>query len=103
MFDQAGIVLDRTAGDSHTIAASSNETIGLPTKLRKHRLIYTAGDDANRLYEVVSGAVMLYRILDDGRRQVVEVVFPGGIFGLAAGETHQACAETLMPSVVRSF
>jgi CRP/FNR family transcriptional regulator len=45
---------------------------------------------------------MVYRILDDGRRQLVEVVFPGGICGLAAGNVHESSCETLMPSVLRS-
>jgi CRP-like cAMP-binding protein len=46
---------------------------------------------------------MVYRLLDDGRRQVVEVVFPGNICGLAKGEEHEFCGETLMPTVLRSF
>lgn len=72
-------------------------------KLDKHRAVFRAGDDAERFFEVESGAVMVYRILDDGRRQVVEVVFPGGICGLDAGEFHESTCETLMPSVLRSY
>lgn len=71
-------------------------------KLPKHRAVFHAGDEADRFFEVESGAVMVYRILDDGRRQVVEVVFPGGICGLANGECHDSSCETLMPTVLRS-
>jgi CRP/FNR family transcriptional regulator len=71
-------------------------------KLGKHRSIFLAGDEAERFFEVESGAVMLYRILDDGRRQLVEIVFPGGICGLTGGDTYESSCETLMPSVLRS-
>lgn len=72
-------------------------------KLDKHRTVFLAGDEADRFFEVESGAVMVYRLLDDGRRQVVEVVFPGNICGLAKGDEHEFCCETLMPSVLRSY
>lgn len=72
-------------------------------KLPKHYAVFRAGDDAERFYEVESGAVMLYRFLDDGRRQVVEVVFPGGVCGLVGGDNHESSCETLMPSVLRAF
>jgi CRP/FNR family transcriptional regulator len=83
--------------------AAGADALGLRVKHDKHRAVFMAGDDADRFFEVESGAVMLYRILDDGRRQVVEIVFPGGVCGLAAGSMHESCCETLMPSVLRSY
>ena len=77
--------------------------LGVQLKLGKHRAVFLAGDDAERFFEVESGAVMLYRILDDGRRQLVEVVFPGGFCGLSSGASYESCGETLMPSVLRSY
>jgi CRP-like cAMP-binding protein len=84
-------------------ASVSNAVPGSQLKLGKHRSVFLAGDDAERFFEVESGAVMLYRILDDGRRQLVEVVFPRGICGLSSGTTYESCCETLMPSVLRSY
>lgn len=101
MYGQTALAIDRSAP---RLAATASTTVGgAPMKLPKHRSLYIAGDEADRLFEVESGAVMLYRILDDGRRQVVEIVFPGGICGLSAGALYESCCETLMPSVVRSF
>jgi CRP/FNR family transcriptional regulator len=71
-------------------------------KLAKHRAVFHAGDEAERFFEVESGAVMVYRILDDGRRQVVEIVFPGGICGFAGGASYDFSCETLMPTILRS-
>ncbi|ASP36447.1 Crp/Fnr family transcriptional regulator [Labrenzia sp. VG12] len=60
-----------------------------------HSVIYYEGDTARRLYELASGSVMLFKLLPDGRRQVVEVLQPGDIFGLAGGDEYDCTAETL--------
>jgi CRP/FNR family transcriptional regulator len=96
MFGHAAVSIERTN-------TASMPNAGLQLKLAKHATAFRAGDEAERFFEVESGAVMVYRILDDGRRQVVEVVFPGGICGLAGGEYHESSCEALMPSVLRSF
>jgi CRP/FNR family transcriptional regulator, anaerobic regulatory protein len=83
-------------------SVQTTSAVGSQLKLDKHRSVFRAGDDAERFFVVESGAVMVYRILDDGRRQLVEVVFPGGICGLAAGDVHESSCETLTPTVLRS-
>jgi CRP/FNR family transcriptional regulator len=103
MFAQTALSTDRNTNLRAASAMAAYPVSGSTLKLAKHRSVYRAGDDAERLFEVESGAVMLYRILNDGRRQVVEVVFPGGMCGLTSGEAHQTCAETLVPSVLRSY
>jgi CRP/FNR family transcriptional regulator, anaerobic regulatory protein len=103
MFGTAAVAIDHRSAQPPMSFAAQSSRPGTQLRLGKHRSAYLAGDDADRLFEVESGAVMLYRILDDGRRQVVEVVFPGGICGLASGDTYASCCETLMPSVLRSF
>ena len=68
-----------------------------------HDVIYFEGDDARSLYEVVSGAAMLYKLLPDGRRQVVEVLGPGDLFGFDMDAHHDCSAETLVPTTVMIF
>ncbi len=68
-----------------------------------HAVIYYEGDPARRLYELVKGSVMLYKLLPDGRRQVVEVLRPGDIFGLAGGEENDCTAETLTDAEVQEI
>lgn len=101
MYGQTALAIDRSA--PRLAAPASAIVSGAQMKLPKHRSLYLAGDEADRLFEVESGAAMLYRILDDGRRQVVEIVFPGGVCGLSTGALYESSCETLMPSVVRSF
>ncbi|MEM9630305.1 MAG: cyclic nucleotide-binding domain-containing protein [Pseudomonadota bacterium] len=68
-----------------------------------HAVIYYEGDPTKRLYELVSGSVMLYKLLPDGRRQVVEVLRPGDIFGLSGSDEHDCTAETLTETEVQEI
>ncbi len=66
-----------------------------------HDSIFYEGDSADRVYELLEGAVMLFKLLPDGRRQVVEIVSPGALFGVVFGRLYDCNAETLTPCVVR--
>ena len=102
MFEQASAPIE--SGSRHpSFAQAAIGELGIRFKLPKNRAVFRAGDDADRFFEIVSGAVMIYRILDDGRRQVVEFAFPGAICGMTASEQHESCCDTLMPTVLRSF
>lgn len=68
-----------------------------------HAVIYYEGDPAKRLYELVSGSVMLYKLLPDGRRQVVEVLRPGDLFGFSGMEENDCTAETLTDAQVNEI
>ncbi len=76
---------------------------GKSTEYDTHAVVYYEGDPAKRLYELVRGSVMLYKLLPDGRRQVVEVLRPGDIFGLSNSDEYDCTAETLTESVVQEI
>jgi CRP/FNR family transcriptional regulator, nitrogen fixation regulation protein len=57
--------------------------------------IYGEGEAAEYLYKVVSGAVRVYRVLSDGRRQVSAFYLPGDVFGLELGSEHAGSAEAV--------
>jgi len=69
--------------------------------------IFGEGERTDSVYKVISGAVRTYRILSDGRRQIVAFYLPGDIFGLEAGEEHMHSADavgnTVLLSVKRSL
>lgn len=80
-------------------------TYGTRSKLlrfHEHEVVFYEGDPADRFYEVVDGRVMLYKLLPDGRRQVVEVLGPGTLFGVTGNGIYDCNAETLTPVQVRS-
>ncbi|MGZ2476469.1 hypothetical protein ACVI1N_004824 [Sinorhizobium medicae] len=65
------------------------------------REIYAQGDLSDKCYQVSTGAVRVYRLLSDGRRQVVSFHLPGEMFGFEAGPGQEAllypacCAPSL--------
>ena len=71
--------------------------------LEAHDVIYYEGDSAKRIYELASGTVMMFKLLPDGRRQVVEVLRPGDIFGLSNADEYDCTAETLTSSEVHEI
>jgi CRP/FNR family transcriptional regulator len=60
-------------------------------------------DPARRIYEVLEGVVMLYKLLPDGRRQVVELVSAGDLFGVSAQQVYDCAAETLTPTTIIAY
>lgn len=68
---------------------------------REHDLIFAEGDPANRRFEVVDGAVMLFKVLPDGRRQLVELLGAGDMFGLTCEGDFNCSAETLVSTRIK--
>lgn len=69
-------------------------------RVSAHTTLLHEGDAARRIMEVVEGAVMLTKLLPDGRRQVVELLGPGDVFGLAHGDAYACTAETLTSATI---
>lgn len=69
-------------------------------RIAAHVTVLHEGDTARRIMEVVEGAVMLTKLLPDGRRQVVELLGPGDVFGLASCDVYACSAETLTAAVI---
>lgn len=93
--------------DFHPAAAittvSSNGLSG-PATLSIHgagETIYAQGDRASGLYEIKFGAVRIYRLLCDGRRQIVAFHFAGETFGFEAEGVHGFFAEAIAETGIR--
>jgi CRP/FNR family transcriptional regulator len=52
---------------------------------------------------VIAGVVMLYKLLPDGRRQIVEVLGDGDVFGFSPAPVRNCTAETLAVTRCTSF
>lgn len=65
--------------------------------------IYGQGEKAGALYQVAFGAVRLYRLLADGRRQISAFYVAGEVFGFEADSCHHFFAEAICNSGVRIF
>ena len=76
---------------------------GQRIRFTQHALVFLEGDPADRIFQVVDGAVMLYKLLPDGRRQVVELLGSGDVFGLSSKPVFDSSAETLTAALVTAY
>jgi CRP/FNR family nitrogen fixation transcriptional regulator len=67
------------------------------------REIYAEGDSIDKCYQVAAGAVRVYRLLADGRRQVVSFHLAGEMFGFEAGGKHRFFAEAITETRLAVF
>jgi CRP/FNR family transcriptional regulator, nitrogen fixation regulation protein len=77
------------------------DIMGAPMSFSRNTEIYGEKEPAGYLYKVVRGCVRTYKIFDDGRRQIGGFYFPGDMFGLEHGESHQFSAEAIDNCVVQ--
>ena len=65
--------------------------------------LFHEGDEAVRIFRVVSGVLRLTRVMEDGRRQVIAFGYPGDIVGYPSGDQHHTDCNALAPSTVVSY
>lgn len=70
---------------------------------RPDDVLVREGDPAGDLYNITSGAVRVFRLLADGRRQIVGFLFPGDFLGGLTGQDYMASAEALGPVTACRF
>jgi CRP/FNR family transcriptional regulator, nitrogen fixation regulation protein len=96
--DHRGRAASVTAGLDRVILAPGVVAPGVVTPVARDAAVFVQEDDVAHIYKVVSGAVRITRLLEDGRRHIVAFHFAGELFGLEAGETHQFSAEAVVAS-----
>lgn len=87
------------SGDGNPIA-DSIELMGARMSYARNVEIYGEGEPAEYLYKVMTGAVRITKLLDDGRRQVTAFHLAGEIFGLELGKEHRFSAEAISESSI---
>jgi CRP/FNR family transcriptional regulator, nitrogen fixation regulation protein len=79
---------------------ASMKLMGAPMAFSRNGKIYDENEAADYVYKVVSGAVRVCKILNDGRRQIEAFYLPGDIFGLETDDEHHCSAEAINDSTV---
>jgi CRP/FNR family transcriptional regulator len=59
--------------------------------------LFMEDDRRTHVYNVRSGAARLYKLLPDGRRQIVAFALAGDFLGLSAGDTYGFSVDALEP------
>jgi CRP/FNR family transcriptional regulator, anaerobic regulatory protein len=68
-----------------------------------HQPIFNEADPAEHVYNVTGGAVKIYKLLPDGRRQITGFLLPGDFLGLTHKEAYAYSAEALVPTKLCRF
>ena len=79
------------------------EPLSRRVSLDHHETLFGQDEPACSVFNVTSGALRLYRILPDGRRQVTGFAFPGDFVGLSLLDRFAVSADALGPVTACRF
>ena len=79
------------------------EPLSRRVALDQKETLFGQDEPAGSVYNVTSGALRLYRILPDGRRQVTGFAFPGDFLGLSLLDRFSVSADALGPVMACRF
>jgi CRP/FNR family nitrogen fixation transcriptional regulator len=86
------VVLDRLP--------AANDT-GMRMQFGRDEEVFGEGEASRYVYRVITGAVRTYRVLSDGRRQIVEFHTAGDVFGLDGDRSHALSAEAVRDTTLQ--
>jgi CRP/FNR family transcriptional regulator len=70
-------------------------------RIEAKELLFAEGDTVSHVYKIETGVLALFRVLADGRRQVLEFAYPGDIVGLGVDNEYTMNAQAVKPTRVR--
>jgi CRP/FNR family transcriptional regulator, nitrogen fixation regulation protein len=74
--------------------------VGTRIPYARNEEIFGDGEPTQYFYKIVSGCARSYKILDDGRRQIIGFHMPGDVFGLELTENHHFSAEAVNDTII---
>jgi CRP/FNR family transcriptional regulator, nitrogen fixation regulation protein len=74
------------------------ESLGTLRKYDADETVYCRDDAADCWYLVVGGAARKCTQISDGRRQIMDFLLPGDMFGFDAGARHDCSVECVAPN-----
>jgi CRP-like cAMP-binding protein len=70
-------------------------------RVEAKELLYAEGDAISHVYRIETGAIALFKVLADGRRQVMGFAYPGDLIGLGVEDEHAMNAQAVKATRVR--
>ncbi len=68
-----------------------------------HEVVFDEAEPADHVFNVKEGAVKIFKLLADGRRQITGFLFPGDFLGLTHNDSYAYSAEALTPTQLCRF
>jgi CRP/FNR family transcriptional regulator, nitrogen fixation regulation protein len=79
------------------------EQFGSADSVQRGCEIYGQGEPAEFCWKILAGCVRIMKIMEDGRRQVSEFLWPGDFLGLDDLDVHDFNAEAVTNVVLRRY
>ncbi len=79
------------------VLATSKTRRPVPVSCKPGGYLFREGDEATRIYQVVSGVLRLTRVMENGRRQVIAFGYPGDVVGFPKDGLHHTDCDALTP------
>jgi CRP/FNR family transcriptional regulator, anaerobic regulatory protein len=79
------------------------EHLGSHVHFASRETAFTQEEMATSFYNLLEGVMRLYKLLPDGRRQIVGFALPGDFLGMATSARHSFSAEAIGAVVVCAF
>lgn len=76
---------------------------GGTTMFAEGKVLFFEGDNADNVYNVISGVIRLSKLLPDGRRQITGFMFPGDFLGITLEDEHAFTAEAVTQAEMCRF
>lgn len=87
--------------EDHEIGALAE--IASRRRVARNEMIFQEGDPADEVFNLLSGALKLYKLLPDGRRQITGFLFAGDFLGLASSRGYSYAAEAVTDCMLCRF
>lgn len=92
------------ATDAMTVRAlDSMRNIGSTVHFSMNEAVYAPRQPATHWYRVIEGTVRELSTLATGKRDIVDFLLPGDVFGLTAGENYEFLAEAVSTVTLERF
>ena len=77
--------------------------LGRHVHFRPHETVFAQEELTTSFYNLLEGVMRLYKLLPDGRRQIVGFALPGDFLGIATSARHSISADAVGPVAVCRF
>jgi len=97
---------------TNTLAQNNPISVGTPASRAQSQIarevkagthLFRQGDEARRIYKVVSGVLRLSRVHENGRRQVISFGYAGDIVGFPSNDDYGSDCDALTDALIVSY
>jgi len=79
------------------------ESLSKDRNLEKNEHAFLQGDKVTNYYNIRAGSIKIYKLSQDGRKQIIGFLFPGDFMGMSHEDSFSYSAESLEKTILCQF